>query len=73
MARTNKRREIPVNMDVKNLIPLKRAAERTGYSEAHLRRLCGQQKVFHVRIGARYYFFPEDVARLFVRIEGAGR
>ena len=42
-----------------------KCAELTGYSEAHLRRLCHDEKVGHlVRNGNQFYFAPEHVEAL---------
>lgn len=41
------------------------AARLTGFSEAHLRRLCHYKKIAHeVRNGSQYWFTPEQIAAL---------
>lgn len=42
---------------------LKRAAELTGYSEQHLRRLCNLRQIAHVRRNRREYFFTKASLR----------
>lgn len=45
------------------------AAELTGFSEAHLRRLCKAGKVSHEKHMSQYYFTPEDVKSVSRRVE----
>lgn len=52
------------------LFPIKVAAEITGYSIQHLRRLCHKRKVGHLKRGGNEFFFtPHDLEAVFAHIK----
>ncbi len=56
-------------MEEKKYYDLKEAAEQSGHSVTYLRHLCATRRVEHLRRGAKYYFTPEQIEKLFVRVE----
>ena len=49
----------------KTLLTIYGAAKASGYSPQHLRRLCADDKIAHLRRGHQYFFTQEHVHALF--------
>jgi len=63
----------PDTLDAKvsrgELMDIHAAALQTGYSEAHIRRLCNKKKVGYSRRGGQKYFFtPANLSQLFQHV-----
>jgi len=56
-----------------NIFDTETAAQRTGFSEAHIRRMCAADppQVKHIkRNGNAYFFLPEHLSGLFTVVNG---